>query len=303
VKYLLIMNPGSRSGKGQRLWETWKSGFDLAGIEYKCVYTERIGHAIELARTAVSDVVVAVGGDGTINEVLDGVIQSDNPDLKMGVLYSGTSPDFCRFHGIPIDPAEAVKALLSDRFRRVDVAEISYFVASGQEVTAHFGCSCNIGMGASIARFANRWRRYLDDTLGTGLGVITTIVRNCRVDVDMEIDGVKKHLTAVNNLTIAKNPYIASGLKLQIGLQADDENLKIVGMHGRSRLGIFRLLPKYYSGSVTAVEGIYVQECQQVTISSEKTQEIEFDGDPHGYLPVRIRILPKALTLIGGHYD
>jgi len=297
------MNPGSRSGKGQRLWETWKSGLDLAGIEYECVFTEEIGHAIELARSAGSDVVVAIGGDGTINEVLDGVIQSGNPDLKMGVLYSGTSPDFCRFHGIPIDTAEAVEALLSGRSRKVDVAEISYFDTLGQEVTAHFGCGCNIGMGASIARFANRWRKYLGDTLGTGLGVITTIACNCRVDLDMEIDGIKKHLIAVNNLTVAKNPYIASGLKLQIGLQADDGNLKIVGMHGRNKLGIFRLLPKYYSGSVTAVDGIYVQECRQVIISSERTQEIEFDGDPHGYLPVSIRILPKALTLLGGYYD
>lgn len=300
MKYLLIMNPGARSGRGKRLWHAWVSGLDRAGVEYSCVFTDGIGHAIELARNAQAEVVVAVGGDGTINEVLDGVLQSGNPDLKMGVLYSGTSPDFCRFHGIPVDPDRALGALLSGRANEVDVARISYHDAEGRRIGAHFGCSCNIGMGASVARFANKWRRRFGDVVGTGAGVVCAVARNDRPDVDLEIDGNTRRLPKLNNLTIAKNPHIASGLKLQLDLLPDDGKLAIVAVRGKGRAGILRMLPKFYSGSVTTEAGVLVEECGSVVVSSKEPVEIEFDGDPRGFLPARIELLPKALTLIGG---
>jgi diacylglycerol kinase family enzyme len=246
---------------------------------------------------------VAVGGDGTINEVLDGVMKSGNSDLKMGVLYSGTSPDFCRFHGIPIDPKQAIDALLSEGARKVDVARITHSSADGQEMIAHFGCSCNIGMGASVARYANKWRRRLGDIPGTGTGVIRAIALNARVDVDLGIDGVMRRLPAVNNLTIAKNPHIASGLKLRLDLRPDDGKLAVIAIHGRGRAGILRLLPKFYSGSVATAMDIFATECRSITVTSQEPQEIEFDGDPRGYLPARIDLLPRALTLIGGSYE
>ncbi len=302
MKYLLIMNPGSRSGKGKRLWSLLESRL-TAAVEYETAITERVGHAVELARNAKTDVVVAVGGDGTINEVLDGVIQSGNPDLRMGVLYSGTSPDFCKFHGIPIDPEHAADALLEGRSCKVDVARIAHHDAAGAELVAHFGCSCNIGMGAAIAGFANRWRRRLGDVLGTGTGALAAIARNARVDLDLVVDGEPMSLKSVNNLTIAKNPHIASGLKLRLDLTPSDGKLFIVGIFGKSRLGQIGLLPRFYNGSASTAPGVLVRECRFIEVTSSQPQRIEFDGDPRGFLPVRIEILPKALSLIGGAND
>ncbi len=294
------MNPGSRSGKGQRLWQHWETALQAAGVEYTCAYTNGIGHAVSLARESQASTVVAVGGDGTINEVLDGVMQSDNPELQMGVLYSGTSPDFCRFHGISIEPQRAVVALLAGQVRKVDVARIEYHDVDGKAVTAHFGCSCNIGMGASVARYANKWRRYLGDILGTGAAVIRTIATNARQDIELEIDGVHQQLHAVNHLTIAKNLYIASGLKVDVDLKPDDGKLVLIGIHGKSRLGILGMVPSFYSGSVTNAKGVILTEARSVCIRAKGTQEIEFDGDPRGYLPVQITLIPKALNLVGG---
>ncbi len=303
MRYMLVMNPGSRCGRGKRLWALLESRLSAAGVEYETAITEHVGHAVELARNATADVVVAVGGDGTINEVLDGVMQSGNPDLKMGVLYSGTSPDFCRFHGIPIDPESAADALLEVRVSKIDVARIAYHDTSGNELVAHFGCSCNIGMGAAIADHANRWRRRLGDILGTGTGALAAILRNARVDLDMIVDGEAISLRSVNNLTIAKNPYIASGLRLRLDLTPGDGKLFLVGISGRSRLGQIGLLPRFYNGSASSARGVLLRECRSVEITSSQPQQIEFDGDPRGFLPVRIDILPKALSLIGGAND
>ncbi|MFC1586903.1 diacylglycerol/lipid kinase family protein [Planctomycetota bacterium] len=304
MKFLLIMNPGAHSGRVKHRWQTWTDSLHKNCIEFDSVQTESIGHACKLARSANGcDGVVAVGGDGTINEVLDGVIQSNNPNLCMGVLYAGTSPDFCRFHGIPTDPQRALQVLLAGKTRKVDVARISYGDKAGATHTAHFGCSCNIGMGASVARNSNRLRRFLGDRLGTAVAVLMAVTVNNRVDLELEIDGETHSLPKINNLSIVKNPHIASGLKLKLDIQPDDGKLWLVGLQGKGRVGLCRTLPGFYSGSVTRGAGIYLNTCKRVTIQSQENQEIEFDGDPKGFLPIRIELLPKALNLIGDSYE
>ena len=303
MRLLLIMNPGSRSGRGMRRWRAWEESLREAGVAFTSVQTEGLGHGFDLTRNADDcDAVVAVGGDGTVNEVLDGVMQSGRPDLAMGVLYAGTSPDFCRFHGIPTDPAPAMQALLNGREQKVDVARITYH-DDGAERLGHFGSSCNIGMGASVARQSNNWRRFMGDALGTASAALCTLMAGRSVDLALDIDGQAYSLPDVNNLTVAKNPHIASGLKLRLDLRPDDGRLWLLAVHGKSRAGLCRILPRFYSGSVAAARDVFLQPCRTVHVRSRDAQEIEFDGDPRGSLPAKIEILPKALTLIGSRHE
>jgi diacylglycerol kinase family enzyme len=298
------MNPCSRGGRGRRLWRVWEQGLRAAAATFRAVTTERPGHARELARNARDgETVVAVGGDGTINEVLDGILQSEEATRAMGVLYCGTSPDFCRFHGIPLNPDAALVALIRGESRPVDVGRIAYRGPDGEEATAHFGCSVNVGMGASIARTANRWRRRLGDAPGTALGACGAILRNRRVDLELTVDGERLLLAATNNLSVVKNPHLASGLKLGLDLAPDDGRLWLAGIAGYGRIGLCRLLPGFYSGRVTARPGLLLRPCRTVVIRSAQEQEIEFDGDPRGALPCRIELLPRALRLVGGIHD
>jgi len=286
------------------LWQTWESGLRRAGVTFECRYTEGEGHAVTLARGAAGhDLVVAVGGDGTINEVLDGIVQSGSPDLRMGVLYSGTSPDFCRFHGIPTEPEAALQSLLGGGVRRVDVARIAYHDAAGQQQVSHFGCSCSIGMGAAVARAANRWRKHLGDTLGTGAAVVRALLGHRPVDLRVEIDGEVHSLPNTNNLSVVKNPFLASGLKLRLEVGPADGRLWVVGVHGKGWAGLCALLPGFYSGKATAASAVFVRPARVVTVTAEAPHEIEFDGDPRGFLPARTEILPQALALVGGAHD
>jgi diacylglycerol kinase (ATP) len=304
MSFLLVMNPGSRARRGQRRWARWQAGLEAAGVACECAVTEGPGHARELARDAAGHAaVVAVGGDGTINEVLDGVVQSGRADLAMGVLYSGTSPDFCRFHGLPTAPEAALQALLSGRERRVDVARITYCDAEGVAQVAHFGCSCNVGMGARIARQANHWRPAVGDVPGTGLALLGALLANRQVDLSLEVDGEPLALPATSNLTVLKNRYLASGLRMQLDVGPDDGVLWLAGVSRCGRAGLLRLVPGLYSGRVIGARGLLLRSCRRVSISASRAQEIEFDGDPRGYLPVCIEVMPRALSLIGGCYD
>jgi len=300
MKALLIMNPGSRSGKGGNTWPFWESSLKKKGIIFDSVTTENSGSATELARNAVNyDTAVAVGGDGTINGVLDGVIQSGRKDFRMGILYSGTSPDFCQFHGIPTSPSAAVEALANGQSRRVDVAEIVYKGIDCETIISHFGCGSNIGLGPEVARVSNRLRKLTGDTLGTCLALIRAISVMKPMDLDLKVDGLSLSHSGVNNLSILKNPYIASGLRLNLDLSVDDGKLALFIVQGKSRLSIFSVLPGFYSGKAVKRKDMFCQVCSHVTIACSEEREIEFDGDPKGFLPVEIKILPKALNLIG----
>ncbi|HVN98225.1 MAG TPA: diacylglycerol kinase family protein [Syntrophorhabdaceae bacterium] len=304
MKYRLVMNPSSRSGRGVRLWEAWRDRLARALIPYESFVTEKQGDACRLARECEGEsVVVAVGGDGTINEVLDGILQSGNPGLQMGVLYAGTSPDFCRFQRIPVDCEEALDTLLKGNITEVDVCRIRYTDEKGNNITAHFGCSSNIGMGAAVARSANQMRRSLGDTLGTGAALLKTIFSSRPADLDMIIDGEPVSLAKVNNLSVIKNPYLASGLKLDLSVRPDDGNLWVMGLYGKSRSGFLRLLPGWYTGSVVRYPGIYLRKMRTIKVTAAPRQEIEFDGDPRGRLPAEIELLPKALRLRGASYE
>lgn len=300
MKCRLVMNPGSRSGRGQRLWKIWGERLQSAGCDLERCLTESLDHARALAQESRGvDVVVAVGGDGTINAVMDGVMKSDQPGLALGVLYSGTSPDFCRFHGIPLDPDAAVSALLTGRQRRVDVARITYNGPGCESVTSHFGCGSNIGLGAAIARMANRMRRFLGDGLGTGLAAVAALFSVSPTDLIIECDGEIHELRRNNNLSILKNPFIASGLKLDIGLQPDDGQLCAVAVSGKSPAGLLRTLPGFYTGSAMRNPAVLGWKCQRIVVRGPAKTEVEFDGDPRGFLPATVEILPRALPLLG----
>jgi diacylglycerol kinase family enzyme len=297
----LVLNPGSRSGRGQKLWRVWDALLQAAGCQVERCLTENLTHAVALARDSQGvDGVVAVGGDGTINAVLDGVLQSGRSDLSMGVLYSGTSPDFCRFHGIPLEPQAAVRALLSGRRRPVDVVRITFRNRDGAPVTAHFGCGSNIGLGAAVARRANRMRRFLGDGLGTGLAAVVALLRVPAGDLLVEADGRVHELPRCNNLSILKSPFIASGLKLDLGLQPDDGELCAVAVSGKRPAELLRLLPGFYTGRAVRDPSVRVWRCRRLVVRGPMATEVEFDGDPRGFLPATMEILPRSLLLMGG---
>lgn len=296
----LIINPSSRSGRGRSRRSFWLRELERRKVPFAVSETGGPGEAVTLARDAAEAVVVAVGGDGTINEVLDGVLQSPTPKT-MGVLYAGTSPDFCRFNNIPFrDPAAALDTLLRGRTSRIDAARIT--CAEGP-ATAHFGCGCNVGLGASVAAFANKSRRFLGDVPGTALGLLGAVFRHTRFAAHLTLDGASLDIADVNHILVLKNPHIASGLTLNLPLSPDDGTLTLLAVHGLSRPALLGLLPSFYTGNAALHPAVFARNCRSVTIDTNPRQTVEFDGDPRGHTPVAIELLPCALNLIceAGH--
>lgn len=302
MKLRLIMNPASRAGKGRRLWNGWFNCLKSYNVDFESFVTKSIEECSNLAQdTEDSDVVVAVGGDGTVNAVLNGLTRNRNEKLQLGVLYSGTSPDFCAFHGIDITPETAVRSLLERECRKIDLAEIEYTDSEGEKVKAYFACSCNVGLGKEVADTANRIRKYVGDELGTGFALLKAILKGRMYDFKLRTGSEEHVLRNANHLALIKNPLIASGLKLDLDLAPDNRKLGLWVLSGFSRLGMLKMLPGFYNGKAGKTQkGIFsLVTGEVIEVSEPGGLGIEFDGDSYGYLPLTVKISDKQISLRG----
>jgi diacylglycerol kinase family enzyme len=228
---------------------------------------------------------VAVGGDGTINRVINGFYTPDgaraSERTRLGVIYTGTSPDFCLSHGLPVrDPDKAVAALARGLFRPVAIGRIAY--ANGR--LRHFSCCANIGLGAQLARAANSGvRGKIGDKAGTFVALLSVLKR--WRPVDLTING--RAYDGVYNLSVGKTRHVASGLKITHALTPDDGRFYVLRVQNR----ILYHLAKLYTGASLPLE-----YAERLEIAGNT--EVEYDGDADGGLPVTISAAPM-IEVIG----
>ena len=277
-RFLVLANPSSHGGRSGRILSLLRELLS----EGEFVVLKNIEEASRLAREATGyEAVVACGGDGTVNAVARGVLANRDNALKFGVLYTGTSPDFCREHGIPTDAEEAVAVL-----RAGVVREIPVLTANGDS----FFCSMNLGMGAMVAATANRLRPLLGDALGTLWSVLREVLHGRRYDV--QVNGEK--ICNIAHAFVTRMPRIAGGLKVALPPLADDE-YALWFARDVSRFGCLRIVWNLYRGNpcgeLRVLRG-------KTTFASVNHVALEYDGDPHGALPVAVGFAPRRLRLL-----
>ncbi len=306
-KIFLIMNPSSKSGRGKKLWPSIFSRLEESSIPFSYQFTEKQFDGQILASKAINqgfDKVVAVGGDGTINEVITGFMEtkSKGDQSQLGVIYTGTSPDFCRFHHIPLQVEKAVDTVIIGHSRKVDIAKITHCLNEGQskQQVEYFGCSANLGVGAAVARGSNSGlRKYLGDTLGTLISVLISVLKYRKNDFNITIDGKPHIFKQVVNLTVGKNPYLASGLKLLPQFDCDNGKLFIYSICHISFIKLLFYIRYLYRGDFYRSGFVEVKEGKVMEIQANPINpEVEFDGDPRGFLPAKIEVIPQALPLL-----
>ena len=273
-RFLVLVNPLSHGGRSGHILPRLRTLLP----EGDFVVLENIDEASRLAREAKGyEAVVACGGDGTVNAVARGVLANSNTSIKFGVLYTGTSPDFCRAHGIPTDTEQAIAVL-----RNGAVREIPVLTANGEP----FFCSMNLGMGAAVAASANRLRPRLGDFFGT----LWEVMRGRRYDI--KVNG--EEICNVAHALITRMSRIAGGLKIALP-PLDDNEYALWFVKDGSRFGCLRIVWNLYRGKpcgeIRVLRG-------KTAISSNVSVALEYDGDPHGSLPVMMSFAPRRLCLL-----
>ena len=271
-KYYFIMNPGSKGGKSAARFGDMHELLARAGIDYDYDVTTSLGNAFELSVKANKNgygVIAAVGGDGTINRVINGFYDTNGARLsnaRFGVVYAGTSPDFCKSHNIPLDTKRAIDVLASGNTRRVGIGRIEF-----ENDVKYFACCANIGLGAELARRANGGiRKIFGDTAGTFLALVKTLCLYKPINVALN----GQECNHVYNISVGKTYYVASGLKIKNNLTSGDDRFYILKIQGK----LFSYMKKLYGGAELELD-------YESRITVTGSGEVEFDGDEGGRLP------------------
>ncbi|HUI92461.1 MAG TPA: diacylglycerol kinase family protein [Chitinivibrionales bacterium] len=315
MKHFFVINPMSRNGRSGALTGKLLSLAKQEGISLDYEMTTSLEHAFALSKRANEeryDVVVAVGGDGTINRVLNGFFNADGQRIscaRMGVIHTGTSPDFCKSYGIPRSLEGALHAVAAGTTIPVRVGRIACTAPQGSQTEStatppqFFGCCANIGLGAALARAANSGiRRYAGDFAGTFLSLMNLLRRYRPGTVSLNIDGNRRTLTGVYDIAVGRTRYIASGIQVRNAPAPLDATFYVLTVKKLSPLNIAAVLGLIYGGKEIPAGRDYIslEYGARIWISGGSGLEVEFDGDPAGVCPCVISASTDPLELIIG---
>lgn len=270
-----------------------------SGIEFDLYLTERRGHAAQIARDSIeagSRFVVAVGGDGTIHEVVNGMMGEGgpvNPEAVLGVVSAGSGADFIRTFGLPAQPEYAVQHLRGDNVFDIDVGKVTYYRdrASRRE---YFPNIAEAGFGADVAARAVRLPRRLGRlrylasfflTLGT------FSIRPARLLLDD-----RTYEGPITNLVVANCQFLGGGMRIAPKAVPDDGRFDVLVIHGTKKDYVYNS-KKVFSGEHLPSPVIKEYYASRVEITAERPLRIEADGEILGFTPAVFEIVPKALRL------
>lgn len=305
--YYFIVNPSSRSGNGKLVWETIEKILEEKQVEYRVFFTAYRHHAVRLAKEITSQnirlTLIAVGGDGTVNEVINGI--QDFSRVTFAYIPTGSSNDFARSLGLPNTPREALLNILHPSYyRKIDLGQVS---CNGR--IRYFAGSSGFGFDAAVCHEAIASR--IKDTLNqikmgklTYIGIaLKQILFFQPFPMTATLDNGKRLQFSRGYFVSALNcPYEGGGLKLCPDAKADDGLLDLCVVEGLSKLTIALMFPTAYIGKHSIFRGIHLHQARSLEIRTDKPLPFHTDGEPE-YLQgtIRISCLPSCLTLISGN--
>lgn len=266
--------------------------------------TTREGEAVEVTREALNagiNRIVAVGGDGTLGEVVNGYFDSRgsviNPAASIGLLPSGTGSDFRRSFGRP----DWIRALTSNETRSIDVARAEFTDRDGNRNSRVFVNVASFGLGGEVSELVNRWRKTLPGWIGGGVrfaaAAIVALSRYRNVPVSLRIDEREAEISS-NLIVVANGRFAGGGMMLAPHAEVDDGLLDVILTDSASRLDVIKQLPRIRRGAYVRSPRVTELCARDVSIVSETPLPIDLDGEMVGYTPACIKVLPTAIRFL-----
>ena len=293
----LLANPASGSGAGAKMLPKLERALEAEGLTYRTLQTQAAGDGVRIAQQAMAEGakrVLCVGGDGTIHEVVNGLLTANGGDLPdIGVVPLGTGNDFYRIVGAPKDIGGAIGVLKGGHIRRVDVGKVEW---DGQE--RFFVNLMGVGLDVEVLLRRERVRR-LSGMAQYLAALVTAIVRYRPVEVEVELDGreIIREPTMLSAVTVG--PSVGGGFMLNPTALADDGLLDLCFVRKLSGLQVFRYVPKVIRGKHEGSDGFHLRKLTRARFRSAggNPMPFELDGElmPAASSAIEISLLPGAL--------
>ena len=293
---VIIANPRSGRGRVEAALPEIERILQDQGLAYRVVRTTHPGHATQAARDALragERYLVAAGGDGTVHEVANGMIEDGRPlaaDAVLGVVAAGSGCDFARSFGLPGDAVQAAHHLAGDRVRPIDVGSIT--CADG--TTRYFVNIAEAGLGGAVVARAARLSPLLRGAR-YACGFWLTLPGFRPATVRLDADGQAFEWRAFN-VVVANCRFYGGGMQISPKSQPDDGTLDVLVMTG-PKSDAFTTIPKVYKGTHLPHRNIAELPAVSLRIEADPPFPVEADGETLGTTPASFGIIPSAIRL------
>lgn len=261
--------------------------------------SEGPGHMTELARRAVADgatLLVVVGGDGTVHEVVNGVLAAPQEDVELAVLPRGTGKDFVRSLRIPSDLREALEVAREGRPRTIDAGRATYRAWDGSAGTAYFANFGGAGISGAIARRANSSSKALGGRISFFTATVAVFASWKSASFAVQVDEELRS-GAMFEVLVMNGDYAAGGMWVTPDAEPDDGRLDALIIGDVTKADFVRTFPKIYRGKHLSHPKIDVVQGHAVEVDAVPPVPIVLDGEQPGTTPVRFELVPRALRV------
>ena len=281
-----------------------------AGLTFRERFTSRGGEAEEIARDAVragAGVIIVVGGDGTLSEVIRGYLDREgraiDPEASVGLLPSGTGSDFCRSLG-SATTEQLISALAERRTRLIDAVLASYVNEAGRPESRCYINLASFGLGGDVVKFVNSWRSLFPKWVGGRtrfvLGALRALASYRCTLTEVVLDNERRITIKTNLMVVANGKFAGGGMMLAPHAEIDDGWLDVTLSDGASRLDVIKELRRIGRGGLLENPKVSQARAKEVVVTSEKPLAIDIDGEMVGYTPATMRVVPGAVRFVSG---
>jgi len=305
-KTQVIVNPESNRGRTRKRWEEIRQGLKSFVREFKYEFTEKPLHATEITRAAIKDgteLVIGVGGDGTMNEIANGFFEDlriINPLATLGLVPAGTGCDLTKSLNIPAGLKDALKVITEAASVSMDVGKVRFRSNAGGEDERYFLNVADFGLGGEVVRRVNE-RRLQRKASSYVRCLVTTMAQYRNKRVGIRVDGEKLPEGEYLIGAVANGRIFGKGMKVAPGARLDDGLFDNVLVRGFKFLEFCRHGWKLMNGSHVTHPKVTVVRGRRVEAWPEGGDEVmlELDGEQLGRLPATFEIVPRNLLIKG----
>ena len=305
TKYLVIVNPNAGGRKAEKDWPKIKELLAQHAIDYELVLTEYRHHAIQVVPEKIKEnnyrKIIAVGGDGTVNEVVNGIFAQDiipTKDIQLGVIMIGTGNDWGKMFDIPSDYSEAIALIIKGKSFIQDVGHVSYFVGN-EEKTRYFINCAGLGFDALVTETTNKDKDSGNSsTLSYFKSLIGSLFRYKPVDVRVQIDNREILNGKLFTLSLGIGKYTGGGMQQNPNAIADDGLFDLMLVDNIAKTKLIRKIKKLYDGSINDIKEVQSYRSNNLKVESDHKLMLEVDGESLGHAPFTFGLIPESLQVI-----
>ncbi len=302
-KTLAVVNPNSSNGATKKNWPKIKDEIEKHAPKFEYVFTSNQGHATELARAGLKEgyeMIVAVGGDGTNNEVVNGFFENDepiNPDAIFAHITQGTGGDLRKTLGTPKDYKEAAAVLAGEVTKRIDIGKMTLIDHDDNPISRYFVNIASFGIGGDVDARVNRTTKAFGGFVSFAWASLVSMITYKNKPVHLKIDGKDIGDFTIFGVAVANGQFFGGGMHVAPYAKMDDGKFDIVVMGDFGFIETLTQMTSIYKGGHINHPKVKSFQGSVVEATSEETVLHDVDGEQPGKLPSTYTLLPAALRV------